>query len=1041
MFFHQLLASLGAQLSAVPRQSPPLPNHFVERPEEEEQIKEYLLSKEKKAGTLSVISIYGLAGLGKSTLVLKLARDADIQQGFSDGILWATLGQNPDILPLLSDWIQELGDFNYKPAVVDSASNHLRTLLYDKRILLVVDDVWNPDHLKPFLVGGEGSCVLVTTRECRISATYRYEMSVMSPEQSLALVTQKLSEPLSGATMQQAQSFAERIGHLPLALELAASQIEGGMTWYELTEAFQAEVARLEVLDVCDQAEMPDDEKRREYSLLACFNLSLRRLSQEQLGYFAWLGVVYEDASLTREMTETLWQVASHESGVILRTFKSRSLIMQGAKQVNGRPSYRIHDLMHDLAQRLLTSSPQPQNSIELPGMGFTKAGAHSELLERYRRKTRGGQWHTLKSDDYIHAHLTWHMERAEQPQAIHQLLQVSNESGCNGWYEACNTIGRSAGFISDVGRAWRLAVLDYEQSPSETIVLLSRYTIIRASLNSLESNMSAELVAALIDKKIWQPAQGLAYAQQVQNPEQRGEFIVAIVPHIPEALISPCFKTICRIKNARYRSYVLSKLAERFPKFWPDTLTVIQEIQDYDVATRREELGFSSKAVAISSIIDHLPHVYYSQALKIAHQIQNIIDRVTALVALSSYIPSCRTESLSLVRKISDSSSCSLFLCKLAQQMPELWVETLNVTQSIGDELNRSHALSQIAPFLSKGLMPKALSIVKEMESVRNRAFSLGELIPHLPEELLCRSLAAVRDIHEIYRFSALGALAVRMPELWPELLKVTRIGEIEHAWAYALKGYAQYIPIELLSNFLKAIEETQTEHSRVIALREIAPYMSRELLSEALKVAMKIRSNSQRSSAFAALSPFILELLPQAIAAMPKSIAVEFNQAFISNVSISHLPKNLLLQKLSTTKKINDKSDQANLICGLAPQLPKLWSEALTAISNIRNSSTRADALYRIIPNLPMELSVEALTIARGIEDLYSKLRVLGQLAEYLPAEMFLGLLNIGRNTSNESVQANILESIVEHLPTELFPQVLFIVKATRSESARFY
>ena len=308
----------------VPLQMPPLPDHFVERPAQQQKVKADLLCEGTKAGTLVVSAIYGLGGIGKSVLAAKLAREPEIQRYFSDGILWATLGQNPDILPLLSGWIQALGDNDYKPTAKESASNHLRTLLYDKRVLLVVDDVWEPAHLDPFRVGGEGSCVLVTTREVRISGAHRHELDVMSSEQSLELMTQKLSEPLSETAKQQALSFAERVGYLPLALELAASQIEDGVPWQELLDDFQDEVVRLETLDVYSQPEMPDDQKRRKYSLLACFNLSLKQLSSEQLRQFAWLGVVPEDVSLTQEMVETLWQVTSRQAGSILRIFRTK---------------------------------------------------------------------------------------------------------------------------------------------------------------------------------------------------------------------------------------------------------------------------------------------------------------------------------------------------------------------------------------------------------------------------------------------------------------------------------------------------------------------------------------------------------------------------------------------------------------------------------------------------------------------------------------------------------------------------------------------
>ncbi|MEO0867549.1 MAG: NB-ARC domain-containing protein [Cyanobacteria bacterium J06642_11] len=303
-----------------PFQVPPLPDHFVERPEQQTIVKGQLLNEGSRVGTLVVSAIYGLGGIGKSVLASKLAFDDEVQSRFCDGILWATLGQKPDILPLLSGWIQALGDHDYKPTAIESASNHLRTLLFGKRVLLVVDDIWHPPHLDPFRVGGEGCCVLVTTREARIPEAHRYDLDVMTADQALELMTHKLSGKLTEANRDKALAFADRVGYLPLALELAASQIEEGVLWSELLDDLQAEVARLETLDIYGQAEIPDDAKRRKYSLLACFNLSLKQLAPEQLQQFAWLGVVPEDVSLTQEMAETLWQVTSRQAQAISPT-------------------------------------------------------------------------------------------------------------------------------------------------------------------------------------------------------------------------------------------------------------------------------------------------------------------------------------------------------------------------------------------------------------------------------------------------------------------------------------------------------------------------------------------------------------------------------------------------------------------------------------------------------------------------------------------------------------------------------------------------
>ena len=91
--------------------------------------------------------------------------------------------------------------------------------------------------------------------------------------------------------------------------------------------------------------------------------------------------------------------------------------------------TYRMHDLLHDIALHYLTLSFDPKKSKELPGFGLKLNEAHNSLLKHYKLKTqKEGLWHTLKNDDYIHSHLTWHMEKAERSENIHTLLSTRCE-------------------------------------------------------------------------------------------------------------------------------------------------------------------------------------------------------------------------------------------------------------------------------------------------------------------------------------------------------------------------------------------------------------------------------------------------------------------------------------------------------------------------------------------------------------------------------------------------------------------------------------
>ncbi|MFM7279004.1 MAG: NB-ARC domain-containing protein, partial [Microcystis aeruginosa] len=524
--------------SSYRNQAPPKPNYFVERPEVSIELKKILLSAgTSETGTLVISAIYGLGGIGKSTLVAALAQEKEVQAYFPDGIFWATLGQQPDILSFLHGWIQALGDYNFKPTGIDAASLHLRILLADKRALLVVDDLWNVEDIEPFRVAVNQCKLLVTTREVPVKGAIRYDLDVMTESQSLALLTGYLKHELNLPDQKQAKILAKIVGYLPLALELTAAQIEDGIPWAELIEDLRAEIAHLEILDRLEAGDTANEEKRKHYSLIACFNLSLKRLNGQRLRQFSWLGVLPDDVTITEKMAATLWDCPVKEARQTLRYLRGKALLLTGVSSEQ-LTSYRVHDLLHDLAINLLQASPHPERDYQLSGLGLSIREAHQQFLSRYQKQTKNGLWHSLEDDGYIYNQLIWHLEKAEKIEEIHQLLREETAEGGNGWYSQCEKEAKTATFIKDISRAWQLAEADFVDNPSQSIALQVRYALITTSLNSLAGNIAPELIAALVKHEIWTPAQGLAYVRQNQDDEKRAKGLTAIIPHLPPALL-----------------------------------------------------------------------------------------------------------------------------------------------------------------------------------------------------------------------------------------------------------------------------------------------------------------------------------------------------------------------------------------------------------------------------------------------------------------------------------------------------------------------
>ncbi|MEA5533308.1 NB-ARC domain-containing protein [Crocosphaera sp. XPORK-15E] len=1022
-------------------QAPPKPSYFVERPEVSIKLKELLLSAETaKTGTLVISAIYGLGGIGKSTLAAALAQEKDVQAYFPDGIFWATLGQQPDILSFLHSWIQALGDYDFKPTGIDAASLQLRTLLADKKALLVVDDLWNAEDVEPFRVAGAGCKLLVTTREAPVIGAIRYDLDIMTETQSLALLTGYLKHELTLEDQKQAKKLAKIVGYLPLALELTAAQIEDDIPWAELIEDLQTEIANLEILDRLEAEDISNQEKRKHYSLIASFNLSLKRLSSQRLQQFIWLGVLPDDVTITEKMATTLWDCRLTEAKKTLRYLRGKALLLTGvsSEQIT---NYRVHDLLHDLARNLLRASPYPETDYQLSGLGLSISEAHGQLLTRYQRQTENGLWHSLEDDGYIYNQLIWHLEKAEKIAEIHQLLREETAEGDNGWYSKCEKEAKTATFIKDVSRAWQLAEADFANNPSQSMGLQVRYGLITTSLNSLAGNIPPELIALLIQNEIWTPAQGLAYVRQSQDDEKQAKGLKAITPYLTPALLPEALEVARAIGDEDYRAEALTGLAPYLPEsFLPEALEVTRGIRDehhraealtglalhspeallseaLEVARaiRHERLRAAKLTSLLRSLAPHLPEALLPEALAVARTIGDESKRAKALTGLAPYLPEILPEALATAREIEIESHRQEALTRLAPYLPEdLLPEALEIARAIGFSYG-AKALTGLAPYLPE-ILPEALEIARAIWDGHSCERALTGLAPHLPKS---EALEIARGIKNGYlRAEALTGLVSYFPDMLPEILEITRAIEDESDRARALTGLAPYFP-DVLPEALEIARGIESEYHREEALTELAPYFP-DVLPEALEVARAIggeKGEYHRASALTGLAPHLSESLLLEALEVARAIGHENPRARALIGLAPHLPESLLREELEVARAIGHGWLSINVFAALAPHLPE--SEALEVIRAISSEYYRAEALTGLAPYLSEYLLSEALAVARAIRDEFHRAKALTGLAPYFPDVLPLPeALAVARAFGSENQRAETLQALTARL-----------------------
>jgi tetratricopeptide (TPR) repeat protein/transcriptional regulator with XRE-family HTH domain len=182
-------------------------------------------------GNVALTALNGLPGVGKTALSITLAHDPELRDHFSDGVLWAGLGPNPNMPGLLSRWGSLLGISQAQMATLsgnEAWARAIRTAIGTRKMLLVIDDAWQLEEALTVRVGGPNCAHLVTTRFPAIAAhmavggaTMIQELNV---EESLQLLD-RLAPQVVSREAQRAQDLVQAVGGLPLALTLLGNYL------------------------------------------------------------------------------------------------------------------------------------------------------------------------------------------------------------------------------------------------------------------------------------------------------------------------------------------------------------------------------------------------------------------------------------------------------------------------------------------------------------------------------------------------------------------------------------------------------------------------------------------------------------------------------------------------------------------------------------------------------------------------------------------------------------------------------------------------
>ena len=312
---------------------PPLPPAFINRPELSEPLLERVLLG---SAAVAVTAIEGMGGVGKTIVALGLCHEPRIREAFRDGIVWLSIGRESETQP--EKRIEEIATALNKEFRVYTEATY-RSLLKDKAVLVVLDDVWTTESVEPFLPGPGRSRLLYTSRDKSLAGPLNadeQEVGILDDAQARGFLAKwsgyegvALPDPYATEILAECKGLV-----LGLAMIGAALKGQPKSEWADTLADLRN--ARLKAID-----RRPGGYAYQ--TLHASIAVGVDALDPEARSRYLSLAILLEDMSAPEALLWALWGGEEREVRRTVRLFVDRCLARRDA---NG--SIRLHDFQLD---------------------------------------------------------------------------------------------------------------------------------------------------------------------------------------------------------------------------------------------------------------------------------------------------------------------------------------------------------------------------------------------------------------------------------------------------------------------------------------------------------------------------------------------------------------------------------------------------------------------------------------------------------------------------------------------------------------------
>jgi tetratricopeptide (TPR) repeat protein/transcriptional regulator with XRE-family HTH domain len=340
------VATPGAGLPVRPAQLPAAPLRFTGRTAHLDRLDEL---RAGCASSVVTVTLDGLGGVGKTALATHWAHLR--RAWFPDGQLYANLRGFGPLTPaepvgVLAHFLRSLGVAPEQiPADLNECSALFRSLLADRKMLVLLDNVRAGADARPLLPGTAGSMVLITSRDqlrelSILDGAHRMPVDPLDDSDATSLFDDVAGAALLDTDREAATAIVAHCAGLPLALAVAANRV-GGEQDLAAVAAQLADGAGLGLGHLDDEA--ADVE--------SVFSWSVAALDDDTARLFRLLGL-HPGPEIGVDATAALLGSTADTAGRLLGRLADARLLEER------RPGrFELHDLLRLYAARLADSA------------------------------------------------------------------------------------------------------------------------------------------------------------------------------------------------------------------------------------------------------------------------------------------------------------------------------------------------------------------------------------------------------------------------------------------------------------------------------------------------------------------------------------------------------------------------------------------------------------------------------------------------------------------------------------------------------------